>query len=277
MLRTNVEIVHHRVDELHASRRNARTHSKRQIGQIARSIETFGFLSPIIVDEQNRVLAGHGRLAAAKQSRLATVPTLCLEGLSDAQKRAYVLADNKIAEGAGWDRELLQLELAELIELLPAAGLDVTITGFEPAEIDLLDADFGNPDAGDRLPPKLRTVVTRPGDVWLMRQHRLVCGDARSEEDLNRALPSSEKVHAVFTDPPYNVPVFGHVGGKGKIARREFVMASGEMSEAEFSDVPAPSPRNAAAVSLDGAIHYVCMDWRHITELLAAGKAPTPS
>lgn len=252
---------------------NARTHSKRQIKQIARSIEQFGWTNPVLIDAQDRILAGHGRVAAAKLLGLETVPTIRLENLSEAEIRAYVIADNRLAEKAGWDDETLAIELQALIEL----DFEVELTGFDIAEIDLLIDGLdpaGTSDKGDRIPKgdSLSPPVSRTGDLWRLGRHRLLCGDA-SKAGCYKQLMAGERARMVFTDPPYNVPVDGHVCGLGRIRHSEFAMASGEMSEVEFTRFLKTVLRNLAAYSADGALHYVCMDWRHTYELLSASRA----
>jgi DNA modification methylase len=255
---------------LASARRNARRHSKRQIAQVAASIREFGFLVPIIVDEANTVIAGHGRLAAAELLDLAEVPIVRIEHLTEAQKRAYRLADNRLAELSDWDQEILALELGELDEL--ELEFDLEITGFDTVDVDRL-TESPKPaerDAGDRVPelePEL--VVSQLGTMWSLGSHLLLCGDATDPETYGRLL-GREKAQMVFTDPPYNVPIKGHVTNR---SHREFAMASGEMSSGEFRDFLERVLRNLHAVSLDGAIHYVCMDWRHIRELTAAAEA----
>lgn len=225
--------------KLNTNPRNARTHSKKQIQQIAESIQRFGFNNPIMIDEAFGVIAGHGRLQAAKTLGLTEVPVMCLSHLSDAEKRTYILADNKIALNAGWDGELLALELGELADLLPEIHLDLEITGFETGEIDVLLADHDDlvPSQSDEdLLPSLQKVVTaRPGDIWHLGDHRILCGDAR-DADANADLFAGQTASLVLTDPPYNVPVQGHVGGRGKIKHEEFPFASGEMSNEEFAN-----------------------------------------
>ena len=254
--------------------RNPRTHSKKQIRQIADSIERFGFNNPVLIDRAGGIVAGHGRVEAAKLLGLENVPTIRLEDLTEAEVRAYVIADNRLAELAGWDRELLAIELQGLIEL--DLDFDVTITGFETPEIDILigelDADEEDdpadevPELGDGPP------VTRPGDIWCIGKHRLICGDATDPDTYARLLDGAE-AQMVFADPPYNVPIDGHVSGLGKVKHREFAMATGEMSEDEFTAFLATVFRNQAGHSADGAIHFICMDWRHLGEVLAAGKS----
>lgn len=252
---------------------NARTHSRKQVEQIAASIRRFGFNNPVLIDDEGQIIAGHGRVAAAKLLGLAAVPTLRLSHLSEAEKRAYILADNKLAEKAGWDRETLAIELQGLIEL----DFEVELTGFDVPEIDLILED---PDAAkaegngpeDVIPePRPEACTTRLGDVWLLGRHRILCGSALEEADYVRVL-GDEKAEFVFTDPPYNVRIDGNVCGKGAIHHREFAMASGEMTKEAFTEFLGNAFRHLVAHSTDGSIHDVCMDWRHIEEMMAAGN-----
>ena len=267
-------VEHRPTAELRPYPRNARKHSKKQVRQIADSIARFGFTNPVLIGDDGEIIAGHGRVAAAKLLGLVSVPTLRLAHLSAAERRAYVLADNKLALNAGWDQEILAIDLQALIDV----EFDVTLTGFSLAEVDLtLDAARdGDPDAPagpeDELPPFTETPVTRTGDVWRLGRHKLICGDARNADDYNRLL-GEERAGLIFTDPPYNVPIDGHVCGSGRIRHREFAMGAGEMSKAAFTAFLTETLGQAARVSRDGAIAFVCMDWRHMGELLAAGKA----
>lgn len=224
-------------DSLKSNTRNARTYSKKHIKQIAGSIQKFGFNNPILVDEQFVVMTGHGRLAAAKQLGLNEVPVVCLSHLSDAEKRAYILADNKIALNAGWDSELLATELGELGDLLPDLEIALEITGFETGEIDIILTDYEEPSSSvrkeDEVPVALGAVYAKLGDIWQLGGHRLCCGDARDASAV-RILFGEDVANLVITDPPYNVKVQGHVGGRGKTKHDEFAFASGEMSEEEF-------------------------------------------
>jgi DNA modification methylase len=253
--------------------RNPRTHSKRQIRQIADSIKAFGFTNPILVDDAGGVLAGHGRIEAAKLLGIPVVPTIRLASMTEAQKRAYVIADNKLAENAGWDRELLAIELQYLVEL--DLEVDARVTGFETAEIDLLIAalDQEAPDGADQLIDVDRSepAISRPGDLWAVGDHRLLCGDATMPAAFEQLL-GGKRAQMVFVDAPYNVPIEGHVCGLGKVKHQEFAMAAGEMSVAEFVRFLNTVLGHLAAHSADGSIHFVCMDWRHIGEVLAAAK-----
>lgn len=248
---------------------NARTHSPKQIKQIARSIERFGFNNPVLIDDDDQIIAGHGRVEAAKLLKMKTVPCVRLSHLSDADKRAYVLADNRLAEKSGWDNEVLAIELQHLVDV----GFDVDLTGFEPAETDLIIEGIGDesdqpenmvPDVTD-LPP-----VSRPGDLWQLGKHFLVCGDSTSPETYQLLL-GDEQADFVFTDPPYNVRIDGHVSGLGSIRHREFAMASGEMTEDQFVRFLATVYELLCRYSVDGSIHQICMDWRHMREMVAAG------
>jgi DNA modification methylase len=267
------EVVERPVAALQPYPRNARTHSKKQIRQIAASIERFGFVNPVLVGLTGEIIAGHGRVEAARQLGLKTVPTLAIDHLSEAERRAYILADNKLALNAGWDKELLALELQGLIDL----DFEVELTGFSLAEIDLVldearEADVAGNDAPeDNVSQVAGPPVTRPGDVWHLGYHRLVCGDAQDPAVFWRLL-SDEQIDLLFTDPPYNVRIDGNVCGLGGIKHREFAFASGEMSEQQFTRFLAVTLGNAAAVMRDGSIAFVCMDWRHMGELLAAGR-----
>ena len=263
------------VDALKPNARNARTHSKKQIRQIADSIAALGFKVPLLIDQSGNIIAGGGRYEAAKLLGLEQVLVLVVQGLSEAKLRALALADNKIAENAGWDREMLAVELSELSELLIEDGLDVSITGFTAPEIDQLTADFEEDpsDPADTLDPAWTSAapVTKLGDFWQLRDHRLVCGDARSERDLARLMGGGQAAMA-FMDPPYNLPVRDIVG-RGRIKHREFAMASGELSRTAFVKFLKDTLTAVAAASREGAVHYVCIDWRHIGELLEASGA----
>jgi DNA modification methylase len=255
---------------------NARTHSKRQIRQIADSIQRFGFTNPVLIGSEGEIIAGHGRIEAAKLLGFESVPTVRLSHLNPAQRRAYVIADNKLALNAGWDHELLAIELQGLIDI----DFDVELTGFSLAEIDIVldEAREGSPsgpaEAEDEIPALEHpaTAVTRLGDMWRLGRHRLICGDSRNRSAFD-LLMDNERADLIFTDPPYNVPIDGHVTGLGRIRHREFAMGVGEMSGDEFVGFLQQTLGHAAALAHDGVIAFVCMDWRHMGELLKAGQA----
>jgi DNA modification methylase len=261
-----------RVSALRPHQRNARTHSKRQIEQITESIRRFGFTNPVLIDGENRIIAGHGRVAAAKLLGMETVPVITIEGMSEAERRAYIIADNRLAELAGWDDALLQLELGDILVFEP--DFDLALTGFDGAELETL-LDVSHALAGEETASEIAErlpIVTRSGDLWILGNHRLICGDARDSAVYARLLNGAH-AQMVFTDPPYNVPVNGHICGLGKVKHDEFAMASGEMSEAEFTAFLREVMMRLAEASTDGSIHFICMDWRHMTEVLAAGRA----
>lgn len=262
------------VDRLVPYANNARTHSKKQVNQIAESIKRFGFTNPVLIADDYTIIAGHGRVEAARLIGMAEVPVRKLSHLSRDEVRAYILADNKLAENAGWDKDLLAIEIQGLIDI----DFDIELLGFSTTEIDLTLAGVSAGDAGrdsvlDTIEPVASgPAVTRPGDLWLLGPHRLLCGDARSRDDVAR-LCAGEPAAMMFTDPPYNVPVDGHVSGLGRVKHREFALASGEMDQVSFIAFLTETLGAAASQLTDGAIAYVCMDWRHMRELLAAGEA----
>lgn len=253
---------------------SARKHSKRQIKQIARSIEQFGWTNPILTSDDNEVICGHGRLEAAKLLNLDKVPVVRLSHLSAAQRRAYVIADNALALKAGWDYDTLAIELQGLIDV----DFDMELTGLELGEIEvILDDAAAKTAVADRADDELPEVATGPavsrlGDVWRLGGHRLVCGDAR-KPSIYRALLGADKADVVVADSPYNVRIDGHVSGLGATKHREFAMASGEMSEAEFTSFLTRFLIATVAHARPGAILFCFMDWRHLAELLAAGRA----
>ena len=269
-----ISIVYRPIEQLTPNPANPRVHSKKQIRQIAESIRVFGFNVPVLVDRHGNVVCGHGRLLACRELGITEVPTLRLDHLTPAQARAFMIADNRLTEIATWDDRLL----AEQLQDLSISGLDFSLetTGFEMGEIDLRIASLEDLPAQDDDPADvLPEVVAGPpvsklGDVWVLGRHRVLC---RSALDLQAftALMGEERATMVFTDPPYNVPIDGHASGLGGIHHRPFPMASGEMNKAEFTAFLVQACRNLAAFSDGGSLHYICMDWRHLEELLAAG------
>ncbi len=254
--------------------RNPRQHSPQQIRQIARSIEAFGFNVPVLVDANMKVIAGHGRVMACQQLGIEQLPTIRLEHLTEAQARAFMIADNRLTENSVWDDRLL----AEQLKELSALDLDFSIeaTGFEIGEIDLriegLTTESDGEDPADALPVvRAERAISRAGDLWLLGRHRVYCGDAL-DEAAYATLMQGERAAMVITDPPYNVPIEGNVSGLGAVRHRNFAMASGEMDEAEFAAFLTRACSLLAKYSSDGSIHFIFMDWRHMSELLAAGR-----
>jgi DNA modification methylase len=257
------------VRRLKPNKRNTRTHSKKQIQQIANSVLRFGWTIPILIDEDGNIIAGHGRYLAALQLGLTNVPVIVVKGLTEAEKRTLAIADNKIPANAGWHDEFLTAELIELISLLPDG--DIKLTGFEAPEIDLLLAAAEDAAADpDQIPDIAPHAVTKLGDTWQLGHHVLLCGDALDPAAL-RALLKGEAASLVLTDPPYNVRI-RNVVGRGRARHREFAQASGEFAPAEFIRFLQTFFSNVAAHLEDGGIMYACMDWRHCEEMLAASK-----
>lgn len=246
---------------------NPRKHPKSQIKKLAESISRFGFVVPLIVDEENYVIAGEGCLLAARQLGLPEVPTICMSDLSASDKTALRVALNRLAELSEWDDECLKLELETL---LADPAYPIEITGFEVADIDALLLPAELAERLEEVPEPPAAPVSLLGDLWTIGNHRVLCGDATDPAALER-LMAGKTASMVFIDPPYNVPIGGHVSGRGKVKHREFVMGAGEMSDAEFAGFLAKVFKALTNVSADGSIHFVCMDWRHMREVLTAG------
>lgn len=199
----DLNVQHIALEQLVPYARNARTHSDSQVAQIAGSIAEFGFVNPVLVGGDNIIIAGHGRVMAAKKLGLQTVPTIKLDHLTENQRRALVIADNKIAENAGWDEELLRLELQNLAD----EDFDLDLLGFDDVELDDLLTSLDDDEAAaldENIPEVQENPVSRTGDIWIMGEHRLLCGDSTSEADMKK-LMDGELADMVFTDPPYNV------------------------------------------------------------------------
>jgi DNA modification methylase len=249
---------------------NPRTHSDKQLTKLKASIRTFGFTVPVLVDEAGVILSGHGRVQAAKELGLEKIPTRVLAGLSEAKKRAYVIADNKLAQLSGWDQALLKAEL----EILIRDEFEVEATGFTTAELDLMfDTEAPEGSDPDDLQEKdfPQEVVSRAGDLWQLGRHRLLCGDALSPASYQALMPE-EQAQLVVSDPPYNVPIAGHVCGTGKVKHKEFPMAAGEMSSEQFTAFLQAAFSLSHDHSREGALHFYFMDWRHIREIQEAAR-----
>lgn len=259
----------YRTTEIHRIKpdiRNARIHSKKQIEQIAASIAENGFVSPILVNADGLVIAGHGRLRAARKLRLTTVPTIVVTGLSEAQERRLRIADNKIALNAGWDLDLLRFELTEI----EASGLDLSLTGFSTGEIDVLRAP--KIELEEKFDPVPLEAVSERGDIWICGDHRIGCGDLLDGSSLD-ALMAGERADAITSDPPYNTSNATHNGGSGRYRHREFQYAHGEMSRDQFIRFLSDTEGAMASRCRDGAIAFVFMDHHHAGEQIAAGEA----
>jgi DNA modification methylase len=260
------------VDSLVASPHNPRKHSKRQLEKLAASMNEFTFTVPISVDADNNVIAGHARLLASKLAGMKTVPVIRFRHLSPVQIRAYMLADNRLAEMAEWDESALAIQLQYFIDI--ENGFDVTLTGFEVPEVDLILQEVAAPVTEEENvePPSFGTTVARSGDIFELGRHRIVCGDSLESETW-LALMEGKQADVVFADPPYNVPIPGHASGNGSIHHPNFAMASGEMSSEEFTAFLTREFLLLVEHSKPGSLHYICMDWRHIGEVTSASNA----
>ena len=269
---TSTELVP--IGSLRPNPANARRHSKKQITKLAASIREFGFNVPVVIDETSLILAGHARFEAAAALKMREVPCIRLSHLSPEQKTAFAIADNKLGDLSDFDPDALRVQLATLAEV----EFNLELTGFDTAEIDLIidppvsSASSSDPADSFELPTNATPPTSRLGDLWRMRDHRLLCGDALQPSSYERLLPGS-LANMIFTDPPYNVSIAGHVSGLGRVEHREFAMASGEMSKDEFRAFLITVITHLVFFSTKGSIHYLCMDWRSIRLLLEVGEA----
>jgi DNA modification methylase len=269
-MQNSLQLDYVNVAKLIVSLQSPRQHTEKQIRQIAQSIESFGFLIPLLIDDQSQVIAGHGRLLAAQKLKMTELPCIAARHLTATQKTAFMIADNKLTENSTWDRKKLADAFSYLIET--DIDLDLTLTGFELPEIDILLQDDADQSSSDDALPEIpqSDPVSKLGDLWLLGEsHHVLCGDARLPESYITLL-GDKKAGVVFTDPPYNVPIQGHVCGSGEIHHDEFVMASGEMTPEAFTTFLGDAFKQLAQFSRNGSIHYICMDWRHITEIMSA-------
>lgn len=268
-------VVHRFLSDLKRGQ-NCRVHTPRQIRQIARSIKEFGYNVPILIDTEGTIIAGYGRYEACREMGWTEVPTICIDHLNDDQKLAFMIADNRLTENSEWDDKMLAEQLRELS--VHDIDFDLEVTGFEIAEIDLRiesldEKPAEETDPADSIPaPTAGSPTCQAGDLWILDRHRIFCGDSLDPLTYSN-LMEQHRAASMFTDPPYNVRIDGHVSGLGRIRHREFAMACGEMDEVGFTNFLATALGLAARHSKDGAIHFVCMDWRHIGELLAASRS----
>ncbi len=270
---TNLRIDQFDIDLLKPDQRNPRKHSPRQIRQIAKSVDSFGFNVPVLIDGDNKIIAGHGRVLACRALGITSVPIIRLEHLTPAQARAFNIADNKLTENGEWDSQLLGEVFLELST--QDLDFDIDATGFSISEIDLnieglSTATTSGPAKDDQIHAPQTYPVSSLGDLWQLGRHRVLCGDALKWDSYD-SLMQGDRATVVFTDPPFNVPIDGHATGNGRIRHREFAMANGEMSPREFTDFLSTVFRHLVKSSTDGSLHYICMDWRHQMELLVAG------
>lgn len=270
-----LKVVYRHIDEIRPNPRNPRRHNRRQIKKLARIIQKQGCNVPLLLDRYGNLLAGHARYEACRSLGLTELPTICLEHLNEHQAQAFMLADNRLAELSEWDEPLLAGHLKELSEAL---NFEIELSGFELGEIDLRIEGLNSAveeeaDAADALPqiPSSKPPVTHPGDLWLLGENRVLCANTL-EESSYVVLMNGKRAAMVLSDPPYNVRIEGNVSGLGRIQHRDFLMGSGETTEAEFVLFLNRVCALFARHSTDGSLHYLFIDWRHISELIAAGK-----
>lgn len=265
-----VQLKYLNINELKENPHNARKHPQKQLQKLAANIKRFDFLVPAIIDKDNIILSGHARVEAAKMAGLKEVPTIKVEHLSKEQARAFAISDNRLSQDSSWDMDKLKAEF----EFLSNYDIELSFTGFETPEIDWV--------LGDEKPKASKEdevedisanyiPVTMVSDIWDLGNHRLICGDAQNTNTYE-SLMVNEKANIVFTDPPYNDNIRGHVKSRDSANAREFVMASGEMSRSEFTNFLREFLTSTALYSVNGSILYVCMDWRHIQELLSSAE-----
>jgi DNA modification methylase len=272
MSTTQLEVTYLRTTSLKPDPRNPRVHTNKQVRQIAQSIESFGFNVPLLIDDQQQVIAGHGRLMAARKLGWNTVPAIRLNHLTESQRMAFLIADNRLTENSSWDERMFGKQLKILSEL--ELDFDLEAIGFEVPEIDLLIDGLNTvpeADPDDRLPEIFESAVTVSGDLWQLGKHRVLCGNSLVAANYER-LMNGVKADLVISDPPYNVVIDGNATGFGKVHHREFGMATGEMSSAEFTDFLRKAMIAARDYSATGSLAYYFMDWRHMTEILSAGQ-----
>ena len=268
-------IQHRPVDTLRLDPRNPRKHSKKQLAQVAESIRAFGFNVPVLIDDDKKIIAGHGRVLACQLLGITEIPTICLSHLSPEQIRAFIIADNKLTENAAWNEILLGEQLKSLSEI--DLNFSLEATGFEMGEIDVLIEGLSQPsdsaqhDPADVLPDQSEILVSAPGDLWQLGKHRVLCGDALDPHSYDR-LMTKQRATVVFTDPPCDLTNNGRASCLGEKQQGDFATAGGEMSRAECTDFFGRVCKGLVSASGEGAIHFLCMDWRHVGELLAAGR-----
>lgn len=259
------------ISDLRDPKHPVRAVKKKQVTAVRRGIEELGYCSPILVSRDKEVIDGTNRVAALREMGQPTAPCICVDHLDERELRLLRIALNKIQETGTWDEEALKLELAYQLEF----NTDLTILGFEPPELDTLfeisSGEVEGPDPADdfeEVPPSDAPTVTQEGDVWVLGDHLICCGNGR-DADLVKALCGTTAIDLVFTDPPYNVRINGHVRARAT-GFAEFAEASGEMSEEEFTEFLASFIGVANQVRRPGALYYVFMDWRHMDGMRAA-------
>jgi DNA modification methylase len=251
--------------------RRARRHLKKKLTKLRRAIAEFGWTEPLIIDEIGMVRCGAARLTVAIEDGIDLVPVVRIEHMTEAQKRAYILASNRLAEEAHWDPALVREEFSGLIEL----GYDVELTAFDTVEIDMalsFDEGAASEDDSVELPDEAAKLVSRPGDLWHIAEQRALCGDARDRSAFER-LMGDDRAQLVFTDPPYGCAIAGNVSGLGRVRHDDFLMGAGEQSLPEFAQtLLRPAFRNTAAYAQTAAIAFICTDWRALPHMQDAAQ-----
>ncbi|GHT98690.1 methyltransferase [Alphaproteobacteria bacterium] len=267
-MRKDMDIKMFAVEDLVEYARNPRKNDD-VVDKMVACIKEFGFRIPIVAKSDGTVVDGHLRLKAARKLAIKEVPVVIADDLTDTQIKAFRLVANQSANWAEWNEELLKLELEDLKNL----DFDLDLTGFDLNEVERLlrNEEIQEDDFEESIPDENVPVISKVGDLWILGKHRLLCGDSTKMEDIKK-LMDDDVADMVFCDPPYNVRI-NNIIGLGSVHHDEFVMASGEMSEQEFIDFLTIVFKNLVAVSKDGSIHYHCMDWKHIYEIIVAGRA----
>ena len=257
------------IASLRENPRSIRRRKHRQVHHLAANIRRFGFTVPVLVDHEGMILAGRSRVEAARRIGLSDVPVIRIDGLTESEALAYAIADNRIAELAAWDPDTLITGLRTLVDI----DFEVELTGFTTGEIDVLldSAPAKDVHLADGITRVFGAAVSQVGDLWHLGRHRLLCGSATLSGDYAR-LMGEAKAEMVFADPPYNLPIQGNVSGLGRAKHPSFIMAAGEMSGDEYSCFLTSALGQTAGWSKEGAIQFVCMDWRHLGDLIAAGR-----
>lgn len=247
----------------------SRQHSENKIKRLAKFMSVSRLICPLLLDKNNVIIAGHARLKAATLIGLQSVPVIQIEHLNQAMIRAFALADNQFCLNAGWDKKALKEEMVFLSSIVIDYGLELTDIGFDTPEIDIVIGD--NEDGLEDMihPDFSKKSISQLGDKWILGSHRLICGNSLDLENFKKVM-GEDKASMVFTDPPYNVPINGHVCVNGSRKHKEFAMASGEMKPNEFIKFLSQIFELMKQFSQNGSIHFVCMDWRHILEIQSA-------
>lgn len=271
-INTALRIENIEISQLVPHSQNPRKHSKKQIQQIAQSIKEFGFRVPVLIDINNQLICGHGRVEACKLLGIDQIPAIRADDFNEAQIRAYMIADNRLTENSEWDNALLAENFKILSDL--ALDFDLEITGFDYGDIEKLLMEEEEQSNEDEAPiPNIADTpaIARSGDVWILGKHRIICGNSLEAETYAALFPSQTKAAIVFTDPPYNLPA-RDIGKTCETSHGDFAMGSGEMTPAEFTSFLSTILSHLKENSKSGSIHYICMDWRHASELISAGN-----